>query len=415
MSKNLSWKITFRFLLNFRKSRSTFWFSWICLLGILLTVFVFFTAQAVVGGYQNHIRKTLLNFEAPLHVATSSSEKQQQYQQALTSLKNQNANLQFNLSHYQEFFGFLRVTNSNDAVGIKVRSLGNGDLQRFGKNFTVYWQGDYDEEKFLKSSQAILIADKVYQKLPYQEVEDEFLDLVHPFADLGPTGEFEPQSEVFEVAGIIAAGSHEIDEYYVFISENAFAQFHPGALRKHITQVHTQDLSEVQTLQSLWQQQYPDFPKLLSFFDKNQVLMKLMQLEKTVVILVFVLLFLIAIVNLTSLLHIFGMTYLKEIMILKALGASKKWVRRLFLQMGFVLGVLGTIGALGLGSLLVWYFQTFPLELPSTYGFTSLPILFPYKVFWGLLFGVPVFCVVLAWWPARSYVQKSVIDVLRKV
>lgn len=411
----MTWRLTWRFLLQLRCRRSSKLFATICVLGIALTVFVFFAVDAVVTGYQGHIRQTLLGFQSPLTLMATSEAEHRLQAKILHDWQKQQTQYPFQISEHREFYALLNMLDLTQPIGVKIRTLAADQVADLSVETQFYWNDGYDLQEFANSKSGVLLGASLFRKLPTEALDEELVELIHPFADIGPTGEFEPQSVSFEVAGLMKSGVHEIDEYYVLVSESALQQYATSAAFKWIWQIEPQNLNDTQALAKDWSH-FADAQKpLISWFEKNKALVKLMQLEKIIIATLFVLLFLITTANLTSLTHIFGMTHLKSLMILKALGLSTVEIKAIFWQFGLIMGVIGTGLGLIAGVVFVCILATFPFHLPETYGFTQLPVVFPFATFWILGLLVPLFCVALSVWPARKLVQQSVVDILRKV
>lgn len=408
-------KITARLLLNFRKRSSSWIFSLICVLGISLTVLVFFLVQAIVAGYQSHIREALLSFQAPLQVVLPVAVSDDHAQKLLKEFATKRADEPVVWTRHEEFYGLLDLPGLTSPVGAKVRTLSDAHFKTILKSSQLHWAPDVDQNAFLASETAILMGEKVFEKFPPSVLEDEFLDVIHPFADLGPTGDFEPQVEPFEFVGIVATGTYDIDETYVFVSEKGRERFLNTVPAQRVYQVFGGSSAHLQDLKSFWKSHVKQGAGFESWEDRNAQLVQLMKIEKAVIALLFAFLIAIATVNLSSLVHIFGAQNLHSFAIMGALGLSQSGIHKVFWQMGLLLGLAGTALGLGLGSVAVLVLMKFPLELPATYGFTQLPILFPVKTFGWLLVGIPVFCLMISFVAARRWASLPVAEVLRKV
>lgn len=417
LKNRITWYLTWRFISQMKRRGSSGVFSVICLTGIALTVFVFFAVDSIVLGYQGHIRQTLMGFQSPLKmVATNLSEHEEQGR----ALKQwiHDAHSPLILTEFREFYALLRLEGEDQTLGVKVRTLAKNSSSMWGEQTRFAWLNGQDFQQFEQNDFGLIMGQNLALKIDTaSSIEDEILELVHPFADLGPTGEFEPQSAFFELSGFVQTGTHAIDEYYVFVNDQALAQYPQNAPYKWIWQIDDVDKSEknLRQLHTEWPKWASSHKPLVSWASENKTLVTLMRIEKIVITILFLMLFLITTTNLSNLTHVFGMTHLKSVMILKSMGISTAQTHAIFLQFGFIMGFLGALVGLAMGSLFVFVLKVFPFPLPETYGFLHLPIVFPVNTFFALLIGVPLFCVVLSIWPARKTLQQAVVDVLRKV
>ena len=64
----------------------------------------------------------------------------------------------------------------------------------------------------------------------------------------------------------------------------------------------------------------------------------------------------------------------KEIAILKAMGATRKSIRRIFMPNGLIIGLSGTTIGIPLGYAFLWLIQTFWTFDPSVYYVSQIPV-----------------------------------------
>ncbi len=139
-------------------------------------------------------------------------------------------------------------------------------------------------------------------------------------------------------------------------------------------------------------------------YQQNQSLFSVMQAEKWVIYAILSLILLIAAFNMIGALTMLVLEKQKDIAVLKAMGASKKLVQRIFLSEGFLLAGVGS----GIGILLAFIicflqiqFKLIPLE-----GGTFIIDYYPVKMYATdfLLVAATVFVVALiaAWVPSRK-------------
>ena len=104
--------------------------------------------------------------------------------------------------------------------------------------------------------------------------------------------------------------------------------------------------------------------------------MKWMELEKVVVVLVLCLIVVVAAFNIASSLIMGVLERTREIGILRAMGASSRAVRRIFLAQGLLAGLLGAVSGVLFGLLLCWIQHAFRvIKLPGdVYFIEYLPV-----------------------------------------
>lgn len=128
-----------------------------------------------------------------------------------------------------------------------------------------------------------------------------------------------------------------------------------------------------------------------------------MKLEKLVTFIIEGLIILVAAFNIASTLIMMVMDKTKDIGILKAMGASKKSIRKIFTLEGGLIGIFGAAIGTALGLLLCWSLETwFPIYLNSEiYQISRLPAKINWLFVLGINVGAILICYIAALYPAH--------------
>ena len=97
-----------------------------------------------------------------------------------------------------------------------------------------------------------------------------------------------------------------------------------------------------------------------------------LQLEKLATMVVVALIILVAVFNIASTLIMMVMEKTQDIGILRAMGASKQGIRRLFIFQGGIIGILGSILGTALGVYVCWRLEFQIGNVPRWYGLLIL-------------------------------------------
>ena len=140
-----------------------------------------------------------------------------------------------------------------------------------------------------------------------------------------------------------------------------------------------------------------------------------LKMEKMALFIVLMLIILIAAINIISSLLMTVMNRRSEIALLISLGASKEEVKRVFLILGVVIGMLGIITGSILGFLGIWVLGTFEIiSLPTdVYPTSTLPLDLTVVDFFSIIIGAFVIVIASAWYPAKKASDVDVLTVLR--
>ena len=143
-------------------------------------------------------------------------------------------------------------------------------------------------------------------------------------------------------------------------------------------------------------------------FQQNQSLFTVMQMEKWIIYIILAIILVIAAFNMVGALSMLVLEKRKDIAVLKALGASKTVIQKIFLTEGFLLAGLG--GLMGMTVAFVVCLLQDKLHIIKLEGGTFVVDYYPVKlhVLDFLLVGATIFIVALisAWVPARKAATK---------
>jgi lipoprotein-releasing system permease protein len=106
----------------------------------------------------------------------------------------------------------------------------------------------------------------------------------------------------------------------------------------------------------------------------NRNLFSALKLEKTMMFLLLVLITIVASFNIVSTLTMIVTEKQKEIAILKAMGATTRSIRRIFMLNGLIIGFSGTAIGIPLGYTFLWLIQTFWTFDPTVYYISQIPV-----------------------------------------
>lgn len=365
-----------------------------------------------MNGLSLRLKENLIGFDAPLSVEAPAGHFDET-RERLVDFAAKNTDLRLKVIAAREFYGFMKI-GEEKAFGIKVRSVGDDFLKLAGDKFNVTWEEGYGPETFASNKNAILVGKDIYNENSLEYATDFPMTVIHPFADLGPSGELEPRSKDFLVAGQFTTGTYEVDAFYVLVPDAGLEGFANPALMQTGLHFYPALISDVDEVKERFVAAYSDLaPQISTWLDKNLPLFKAMALERIMFYVLFLILVVISCLNLASLIRIFGLAKLRDMAVLRSLGASLILLRQIFLNIGFVLGGVGGILGVVLGLLVVGAVQSLELTLPAAYEMPELPLRLNGTTIAALLVCAPIFSALVAYLPARKTIKQSVTDVLR--
>ncbi len=174
-----------------------------------------------------------------------------------------------------------------------------------------------------------------------------------------------PSIATTEIHGIYESGMVDYDKSYLYCSPETMDALFPGGRDTDDFGIFLTDLSITDEIMHQIDQILPYSHLSISWRDRHQTLFNWMKTQQLPILVIFSLIMIVAIVNIASTLILIIMEKRTEIGTLRALGTSKRRIRRVFAFEGLMMGLVGTFSGILLSLLLAW--------LQSTFGLISLP------------------------------------------
>lgn len=190
------------------------------------------------------------------------------------------------------------------------------------------------------------------------------------------SGAAAPRYDRARVTGIFHSGMYEYDANLAYVSIATAQKLYRAPHRVTGIQVRVADLWKAHDVGAKVVEAMGGSLVARDWFQKNETLMKWMNLEKVVVFLALCLIVIVAAFNIASSLIMGVLERTREIGILRAMGASSRSIRRVFLLQGLMAGLGGAIGGMLFGLLLCLIQDRFHvLTIPgSVYFIDFLPV-----------------------------------------
>ena len=197
------------------------------------------------------------------------------------------------------------------------------------------------------------------------------LTLIAPSGQLTPAG-LVPRLRQMIVVGLFDSGHFEYDAALAFVhiedAQRIFRQEGPTGVRLRLKDLHQARTVAVelsgQLTGDLW---------IREWTQQNRTWFAAVQLEKRMMFIILTLIVAVAAFNLVSTLVMTVTDKRADIAILRTLGASPSSIMAIFMLQGALVGVLGTLGGLGLGLLVAFNIDVIVPAIESLVGASFLP------------------------------------------
>lgn len=201
------------------------------------------------------------------------------------------------------------------------------------------------------------------------------LEVISPLGELGPAGPM-PKTMRFRVAGIFYSGMYEYDMKHVYVTLEVAQSFlrvgdAVSGIEARVRQVDDAPATARRIAQTLGRRDL----RVQDWRTRNRSLFGALALEKLAMFFALGIAILIAGFCVFAALTLMVQEKRREVGILKAMGATDRAVVGVFLSEGFLIGLLGALGGLGLGYLASFGAEHFGVRLnPEVYYIDRLPV-----------------------------------------
>ena len=208
-------------------------------------------------------------------------------------------------------------------------------------------------------------------------------------------GSFMPLMRNFVVVGLYQSGLYLHDNAFGFIDLQTAQTLYQKPNQINLIEVRLVHADMATTVSNQIKQEVRFDPGLgampitTTWMESRADFFQAFELEKIVTMIVVALIILVAVFNIASTLIMMVMEKTQDIGILRAMGASKKGIRRIFIRQGGIIGILGSILGTALGVYVCWRLEFQIGNVPRWYGL--LILLVPVKLHvWRRILRLPI-------------------------
>ncbi len=292
------------------------------------------------------------------------------------------------------------------------RSLEGGYL--FGVNF--------DDEKNVNSVLKKAIQNHHFKKFDVligKSMQEEFDvsindKLMYIFTNVEPGGlSVTPKIKRFRVKSVFDSGLSAYDKAYSYTTL-ASLQTILHMSQNEYDGIHVYSKTPREDIERI-QKALPISVSIRGWWEDNLNFFAALEMEKTSLFIVLMLIILIAAINIISSLLMTVMNRRGEIALLLSLGATTLEIKKVFLYLGIVIGIGGILAGTLLGMSGIWILSNFDIvSLPKdVYPTATLPLDLSVTDFFMIIFGAFVIVVASSFYPAKKASEVDILTVLR--
>ena len=246
-------------------------------------------------------------------------------------------------------------------------------------------------------------------------VKGNIIYLISPAGMLSPIGHV-PAMKQFKVSGFFESGMYDFDNSFAFIHlKDAQKILRMGdavsGIEVRVTDVYNAHEIAGTIIDEI---QFPHYAR--DWIQRNKNLFRALKVERFVMFVILTLIILVAAFNIASTLIMMVMGKTRDIAILKAMGATEKSIRKIFVFNGMVIGLIGT----GLGVILrlllcigLKHYDIYELTGDIYYFTTNLPVKLEVFNVLAIISAALVICFLATLYPARQAAKLNPVDAIR--
>jgi lipoprotein-releasing system permease protein len=326
---NYETSVGLRYLRSKRKEAFISFTTWISIAGIAIGVMALILVIAVMTGFQNEIRERILGINPHVLVLglTGDIKDPDKIVNTVKDIKG--------VTHSFPFISFQAMVQTGKQLsGALVKGLNAGDVQFMSR---LIKQGGIDA---IKSKGNILIGKELSKHLGV--LYGDTLTIMVPFGGVSPMGAV-PETVRAKVGGIFETGVYDIDNTLIIMSiQDIEAIMGAGVtgIEVKIDDVYRADSVRSEIMKRLG----PSAGYFArTWIEMNRNLFSALKLEKIAMFIILALIIFVASFNIISSLIMTVMEKKKDIAILKAIGAKKASLMKIFMVEGITIGILGAL------------------------------------------------------------------------
>lgn len=392
--------IALRYLLSRSKGVFTVITTVIGILGVCVGVAALVTTLAVMSGFQNDIKNKVIGAQAHIMIVGSMpAGRYQKVQEAISPVKHVKASA-------PNILGQAILNFSDYSQGVVIRGL---DAEQ--EKFTSDLPSSLVEGSFVKEgvSAPLVLGTELAANMGL-DIDDDVV-LVSPRSLAGGL----PKMKRFKITGLLKTGYYEFDNTIVYTDIASASDF--LGLKGGVTglSVKLDKLDNAEKAAADIEEATKGRYAVRTFMQLNSTLYAALKLEKVMMFIILSLIILVASLNITSNLILFGTEKLKDIGLMRAMGASPARIRRIFILEGLYIGSAGVISGILLAFVLCWAITTFDIvQLPGDiYYLTKVPVSLQWTDILSVVLGSYFLCFLSALYPAYRASKVNPVDAIR--
>ncbi len=351
--------VAFKYLKPLRSDGLLSIISWFSFIGIAIGVATLIIVMSVMNGFKVELQNRIIGFNGHLYI-NKLGENILDYQLDYENFDN------INFIDPNITFQSLMISGKQNN-GVLVKAINPKNLE----NYRLI----YENLNFTKSEplncDCIILGDTMATKLGLSIGSNVKLystqTISTPFGSL-------PKSKEFEISGTFHSGMSEYDNNFTLISLKNGQQLTGYVDEVSIIEIHLVDPNNIKNTKLQLIKDYPLGEYVIRDWQEvNSTYFEALKVERTVMFIILSLIILIAAFNVVTSLFILVKNKTKEIAIMRTIGLSRSGIMRIFILIGSIVGISGTLVGTLCGYIITINLENIRSLLNNQFGLNLFP------------------------------------------
>lgn len=375
--------------------------------GVSVGVAALITTLSVMNGFQSDIKTKVIGAQS--HILVFGRMPASTYPEQIRKIE-QIPSVEAAAPH---IYGQAILSYDGQSVGLVVRGLDPEQEKKINSLSRSLTEGSFAPKDWAADAPAPLVLGTELAAGLGADVGDDVV-LISPQSISTSAGMF-PKMKKFRVSGLLRTGYYEFDNTIAYAGLADASDF--LGLKGGVTGVAVKlhDLNKAEQAAQQIREAIGFGYSVRTFAQLNSTLYAALKLEKAVMFIILFLIIIVASLNIAGNLILLGTEKLRDIGLMRAMGASPKMIRKVFMWEAMVIATLGICLGIALACLLCWIIATFNIvELPGDiYYLTKVPVRMEWSDILAVVGGSYFICFFAGLYPAAKASRVNPTDAIR--
>ena len=351
--------VAFKYLKPLRSDGLLSIISWFSFIGIAIGVATLIIVMSVMNGFKVELQNRIIGFNGHLYI-NKLGENISDYQLDYENFDN------INFIDPNITFQSLMISGKQNN-GVLVKAINPKNLE----NYRLIYENLNSTKSEPLGCDCIILGDTMATKLGLSIGSNVKLystqTISTPFGSL-------PKSKEFEISGTFHSGMSEYDNNFTLISLKNGQQLTGYVDEVSIIEIHLVDPNNIKNTKLQLIKNYPLGEYVIRDWQEvNSTYFEALKVERTVMFIILSLIILIAAFNVVTSLFILVKNKTKEIAIMRTIGLSRSGIMRIFILIGSIVGISGTLVGTLCGYIITINLENIRSLLNNQFGLNLFP------------------------------------------